>query len=300
MRTQDAITEFIRSRVLISPETLKWYRNRLGRFATTYVELPTSPEPLRDFLNTLSHLSDETARGYWRALRALYREICAQHQMPNPMLAVKRPRCQKKVMRTFSPESLFQLLTQPLNVRDKALLSLFLDTGIRAGEAVNLTWSDISGELIKVRGKTGQRLVPISAEIASQLNFLRAVSKDQHFVFTGKRGHLTYWGVYDIVHKACLRAGFQGKRLAPHTFRHTNGSLLVTAGCDLDTVQKLLGHSSIKETEKYVHQDIATIIRKHHSFSPMKLMHQAAQISLFDPEVSKEAEAIFKDSRGGE
>lgn len=311
MRTVDAMNQFLSNRVArCQPTTLKWYAWILGDFRKTCRKLPSSPEPIEGFLQS-SH-SNETWSGRFRVLRALYNfvcphcstrhlrrrkasasvEVCAQCGGRNPMESVASPPKSNKVMRTFSPEQLYPLFSQPLNLRDKTLLTLLLDSGIRAGEAANLTWDRVFCELIIVRGKTGERLVPISPATHHLLMQLRANNGTDGHVFMGRRGPpLAAEGIYRIVHRLCAVVGITGKRSSPQTLRHTAGTLLISAGCDLDTVRRIFGHSSTTVTEKYLHQNTASIIEKHHQFSPLKALYGRSQGILFDP--GQEAEAIL-------
>lgn len=294
MTTKQARDEFLASRLRLTPKTVRGYDLHLARFEAECPELPQSPQPIRDFLNNLP-VSDETARQYYRTLRAMYREVCSQHpRLKNPMTVVKSPLVKRKVMRTFSVPQLHSLFSQPLTVRDHGLLTLLLDTGIRAGEAASLIWEEVFAEFVIVSGKTGEGIVPISAETHQFLMRLRQQDGSDGHVFMGERGPLGYEGIYKVVKRLCHRAGITGRRSSPHTFRHTAGTLLIEAGCDLDTVQKILRHSSVKVTEKYVHQHMGPIIRKHQAFSPLKLVHGAAQGALFKEEIVAEAERILQ------
>lgn len=294
MLTREAREEFLSSRVRLRPRTMKGYGLHLERFEEHSPELPETPQPIRDFLNKLP-VGDEAAHGYWRTLRALYREICAQHpKITNPMPQVKAPPVSRKVMRTFSPEQLHHLFSQPLSVRDRALHDVLLDSGVRAGEAVSLLWENVFPDFVIVSGKTGERAAPITAETYQALMALKrenGAAGEQ--VFVGRKGPLTENGIYQIVHKACLNVGITGKRASPHTYRHTHGTLMLNAGCDLDTIQKIMGHSSVKVTEKYLHQTMAPIIEKHRMFSPMRQVQAAAQGALLEDEALKEAEAVL-------
>ncbi|MDP3062119.1 MAG: tyrosine-type recombinase/integrase, partial [Chloroflexota bacterium] len=181
MKTDRAVRDFIASRVLLRPATLRWYGRLLGRFARVCPELPQEAEGVALFLNSLQGqgLSDETVHGYWRALRALYRDLELRTGAPNPLQRMRAPRCRRRVMRTFQPQELFQVLARPLTVRNRTLLALLLDSGVRAGEVVGLEWSDVSEEFIHVDGKTGERLVPISPQVQTLLRLLRADAHGQ-------------------------------------------------------------------------------------------------------------------------
>lgn len=300
MLTKQAKQEFLRSRVRLKPKMMKGYDIHLTKFEGHSPKLPEVPQPIRDFLNNLP-VGDETAHAHWRTLRALYREITAQHpKIKNPMPLVKAPPRKRRVMRTFSPEQLSHLFAQSLSLRDRVLINLLLDSGVRAGEAASLLWEDVFPSFVVISGKTGERVVPISPDTYQAIMALKRKNGANGHVFMGKRGPLSYEGVYKAVRRACQRADITGKRASPHTFRHTFGTLMIAAGCDLNTVRITLGHSDIKVTEKYVHQNIAPIIEKHRMFSPLKLVRAASQRALFEDEALKEAEVLAERAWQGE
>jgi len=294
MRTKQARDEFLASRCRLRPNTVRDYGLQLSRFEAACPELPQTPQPIRDFLGSLP-VTDETARKYYRALSAMYRELAAEHPgLVNPMPSVKMAPLRRKVMRTFTLPELHQLLSQPLSVRDHCLLTMLLDTGIRAGELASMTWQDVFPEFVIVSGKSGEGMVPVSTELRQLLMRLRQRNGRDSHVFMGKRGPLRYEGVYKVVRKLCHQAGITGRRASPHTFRHTAGTLFIEAGCDTETVRRILRHSSIQVTQKYLHQNIAPIIRKHEMFSPLKMLRAAAQGMLFEDEAVAEAERMME------
>lgn len=294
MTTNEAKNEFLASRCRLRPKTVRGYDLHLARFEAECPELPQTPQPIRDFLQNLP-VADETARRYYRTLRAMYREVCSQHPgLVNPMPMVRLGPARRRIIRTFSLPQLHQLLTQPLSVRDQSLLTMLLDTGIRASEGASMIWEDVFPEFVIVSGKSGEGVVPISAELHQLLIRLRQQDGREGHVFMGKRGPLHYEGIYKVVRKLCHRVGITGRRASPHTFRHTAGTLLIEAGCDTETVQKILRHSSIQVTQKYLHQQVAPLIRKHRMFSPLKTLRAAAQGTLFEDEILAEAQRIVE------
>ena len=141
--------------------------------------------------------------------------------------------------------------------RNTAVVLLLLNAGLRCGELVSLTLSDVevssrSGR-IRVRGKGDkERVVPLNGVARRALSRWLEVrpAGETEALFTGQRGDpLSARGVQRIVKKVSLRAGLEG--VTPHTLRHTFGKGLVDAGVSLDRVAKLLGHASINTTKIY-------------------------------------------------
>ncbi|GAJ07791.1 unnamed protein product, partial [marine sediment metagenome] len=235
MRTRDAIEEFLLSRGGLRPRTLKEYQNHLELFERSFPDLPETPQPIQVWLNNFNGVTPETVHARFRTLRAFYKQLFLFHNIPNLMLQVRPPQLKRKAMRTFTDLELFTLFSLPLTPRESALLTLLLDIGPRAGECVNLTWGDITPGFVTLRGKTGERTVPISETTYRRL---AALSTGTSHVFLGKRGPLTYQGIYKMMRRLCQRAGISGRRSSPHTFRHSFATNYAAAeGCDPKVLQ---------------------------------------------------------------
>ncbi len=273
MRTEKAISAFLgscRSKNL-SPRTIEWYRGILRRFEGVFRILPTKPEPIEDFLGALEG-SAETRHGYFRGLRVCYRFTWARQGLekrgiPNPMAEISAPRRLKKAPRSLTMAELGYLLLIPLAPRDRALVNLLIDTGVRIGEAISLARDDIQEESIIVMGKTGEREVPISPETREQLLGLIVQNRQ---LFQGTKGPMTRSGGYRIIRLALRAAGISGKKCGPHVLRHTFGRQYIMAGGDLVSLQRILGHSDIKTTRIYAELDLRDVCHQHHRFTPLK------------------------------
>ncbi len=155
--------------------------------------------------------------------------------------------------------------------RDYAILKLFLNTGMRKHELLNLKYKDIklyNHQLcLEVRGKGGySRRQPIgSREVLSALKSYWVSAKlklkdDNPLFFTlGKHGPwrkkpLTSTAIDGIV-KKCAKLALIKKRITPHSLRHTFCTLGLRQGIDLRTMQALMGHHSISSTQVYLHTD---------------------------------------------
>lgn len=278
MTTRTLICEFLASRKArgLSPKTIAWYRALLEPFSRMCPSLPQDPGTIEGFLGALN-ASDETRHGYYRALRAFYRWISRRRGMPNPMDDIGAPRRRKKTPWSLTVAELGFLLAIPLSPRDRALVDLLVDTGVRVTEAVNLVRDDILEETIIVSGKTGEREVPISRETKEQL-----LSLGESPIFQGTRGRLTRSGAYRIVHLALKKAGIPARKWGPHTLRHTFGRQYIMAGGDLVSLQRILGHSDIKTTRIYVELDLRDVTIQHHRFTPLKLALRGSGMGHFE------------------
>jgi len=299
MLTQQAIQEFMLSRGGLRPKTQGEYRKHLAQFQRYFPDLPETPQPIQEWLNSFQRLAPETVHARFRTIRALYKQIHLWHpKIPNPMPLVRPPQLQPKAMRTFADEELYKLFSLPLSTRECALVTFLLDVGPRAAECANLTWDDLIPGYVVLRGKTGERVVPISETTYRRLLTLRnSPSGDQH-VFLGKRGPMTYEGIYKLVRHLCHEAGINGRRCSPHTFRHTFGTNYAAAeGCDPKVLQDILGHKDFKTTLRYIQNNPRRMAQNHRRCTPLKLLAAAAQGSLFETsQAVKEAEEILRKS----
>jgi len=294
MRTELALREFLASRIAanLSPATISWYKDRLLPFAKSCPTLPRRPEPVECFLAEVQG-SPETKYDVYRALKTFFKFMSSRRRLPNPMDIVQSPRRPKTLMPTLEIGELMRLLHSVESPRDRAIITLLVDTGVRASEVCSLLKHNIKQETVVVCGKTGWREVPISDEARRLLLQIAAISPDDH-VFHGHKGPITRHLIYAIVRRAMERAGIKGPKMGSHRIRHGFGKNFLVQGGDLRSLQEIMGHADIETTQKYATLNLTDIIKKHQKFSPLKAAHAAAQESFFDKnQVIKEAEAII-------
>jgi len=274
MKTIEAIGMFLANCELrnLSARTLEQYSQQLSYLSKFFEELPTKAEDIETVLVSLINVTQETKHFYFSTYRTFYNFLEKRHKTDNPMLDVTPPRMKNKIMPTLemSDIGLLSVFTKddtPKHKRDKALISLLLDTGIRSGEAVNLKRSNIHEEegYIIAEGKVGERIVPISASV---VKLLLELPTEDGYVFYGQRGRLTRNGVYEIVKKYLLKIGITGAKLGGHRLRHTFGRQYLVLGGDLRSLQMIMGHSNISTTTKYANLAIEDVIQKHHKYTP--------------------------------
>ncbi|GAI94551.1 unnamed protein product [marine sediment metagenome] len=225
MKTLAAIQSFLHNRRAqnLSPATLRWYEYLLGELDKVYPELPTDPCAIEAFLGSLADrkLSKESVHGYFRALKTFYRFLADRTGIPNPIARINAPRQEDgEEMQTLEPDELMRLLNSVAGakLRDRAILTLFVDSGIRCSELTGLRRQDIRTETIVVSGKCGKREVPISEETKRLLLALIDNSDSQH-VFLGHKGPLGKHGIYSIVRSYMRKAGISGPKQGPHRIK---------------------------------------------------------------------------------
>lgn len=258
MRTSDAIDIFLkykRARGLAS-ESIRWYQNILELFAQHCPNLPEEPEDIYNFLAQCK-AGDERRHGYYRALHAFYNYLDRRLKaFPNPMGLVDPPRRSQKQPRPITPEALHQLLIYPHRADVKAALFFLADTGARPGELWGLQLDDISktplGYIAKITGKTGTRIVPISAVT---YHLLEGVLPFRY----------SKWRLRRLISIAFDNAKISGSAI---NLRHTFGTFW--AGDEL-VLQQIMGHAHLSTTRIYRQIRIGTMVEQHYKYSPLKL-----------------------------
>jgi excisionase family DNA binding protein len=170
---------------------------------------------------------------------------------------LRQPEPRERILTEDEEERLLEACTGHL----KPIVLTALKTGMRKAEITDLRWDQVdlvNREIEVVRTKSGKkRIIPVSEDLYRMLRSLRDREENSDFVFqyvyqkTGKKRHLKYFR--RSFENACRRAGIKGFTF--HDLRHTFASRLVRAGVDLITVKDLLGHYSVKTTERYTHSN---------------------------------------------
>ncbi len=232
---------------------------RHGDLAAFLSELAGPPAPV-----AAATLGRKVAclRSFYRHLR---REGTIEH---DPTAELRGPRKSQRLPRVLSRDEVARLLrgpkgTDPRALRDRALLEVMYACGLRASEAVGLELGDVDLEegVVCARGKgSKERLVPIGRQAVAALQAYGRSGRPsllgarvESRLFLNHRGSgLTRQGLYKIVQGHARRAGLKDK-MSPHTLRHTFATHLLAGGCDLRSLQEMLGHADLATTQVYTH-----------------------------------------------
>jgi len=213
-----------------------------------------------------------TVRCYAQTLKALFAWLSREEdfeRLVSPTLAkrIELPKSDEQILETFTPEQLAAMLAvtadQVFAVRDRAIVAVLIDCGIRASELCGLmldsVWLDQDDSYIRVKGK-GRKERELSLGRSSRLALRRYItryrhpaSKTEQHVFLGRTGHpLTVSGLEQLITQLGERAHIKGVRCSPHTLRHTFAVQFLLNQGDLYKLSRLMGHTSVKITERYV------------------------------------------------
>ncbi len=234
-------------------------------------------------------LSGHAVNTYLRSIRAFWSWLVREEIITsNPFSRVKIPKPPKKMIATFSERQLATLLkvintATPAGFRDWAMILMLIDTGLRASELAGLTLKDINLDdgLLKVYGKGNkERVVPIGARVQRALwKYLQRYRPQPAnplcpTLFLIAAGNpITTDRLRAIIEKYARKAGIEGVRCSPHTFRHTFAISYLRNGGDVFSLQQILGHSSLNVVRIYVNLAEADVKACHRRFSPADNMN---------------------------
>ena len=264
----------------LSRNTLEAYRSDLLQFGAWLAErdlsaLTAGHADLAEFLSTLAAGRDgrpaaaTTIQRKVACLRSFYRHLRREELLDtDPTKDLRAPKRSQRLPQVLSRDEVAHLLSQPRGDdpgarRDRALLELMYACGLRASEAIDLEVRDVDLEagVLRARGKgSKERLVPVGARALGALRewlergrpALVGLGEESRLFVNQRGGGLTRQGLYKIVQRHAKAAGL-ADRMSPHTLRHTFATHLLAGGCDLRSVQEMLGHADIATTQIYTH-----------------------------------------------
>lgn len=247
-------------------DTLDKNRQVLTVFAQKCPTLPLGPQPILDFIRDLPW-AQVTKKKYYQVLRAFYNYLVDFHNITSPLTKRMVPRIPKHPQfRVLTREEIEKLFNAAETFQERMILLTLYATRVRVGELVSLTSERLFPTHIVVSGKTGTWEVPISKDLYSQLTLL-----GEGALFRDDQGKpMTRDGVYHRVAKCMKLAGITGKKLGPHTLRHTSLTHLYDETGDLPLVQEGARHADIRMTMEYTHPTAAKQREKLLAHDPLR------------------------------
>lgn len=203
------------------------------------------------------------------SLRRFYRYVLREQLIKeDPTLHLESPKLPRSLPKSLNEQEVEDLLkapdvSQPLGLRDRAMLELLYASGLRVSELVGVTVTEVSTQdgIVRVTGKGSKtRLVPMGAEAADWIDRYMRFARpellqkrlcDALFV-TNRAEGMTRQAFWHIIKRYAVLAGIT-KHISPHVLRHAFATHLLNHGADLRVVQMLLGHSDISTTQIYTH-----------------------------------------------
>jgi integrase/recombinase XerC len=287
----ESFLNYLRYERNCSAHTVEAYGRDLLQFAV-YINVHTENESfdprlidLDQVRNWLVSMLNEgiTASSVNRKLSALksyFKYLLKQDVVSeNPLSLITGPK-KKSVLPSFlRDKEISQLLDSDdfkddfKGIRDRLLLELLYETGIRRSELTGIKHADVDLDImqLKVTGKRNkQRLIPFAARLRDMLAAYletkrKLVTNDSGWLFVRQNGNpLSPKIVYYIVKKRLAAISTTGKR-SPHVLRHTFATSMLNDGAELNAVKELLGHSSLASTSIYTHITFEELKKVYHA-----------------------------------
>lgn len=205
------------------------------------------------------------------SLRSFYKYLFNNNLIKtNPFKYVSTPKKEKKLPKYLGVEELEIIFNTPdlntsLGQRDRLILEVLYATGIRVSELVNIKINDIDfyKKEIRILGKGNkERIDPFGDYCLDAMeNFINDGRKKilkkfnttcEYLIINGHGKKITTRGVEKILDNIIKKASLK-KHVSPHMLRHSFATHLLNEGCDILTVQELLGHESLESTQVYTH-----------------------------------------------
>ena len=281
---EDAIDSFYLTKTDRRPKTVTKYGNFVKQFKlfcnafqikyldefTTehaeifYKELTKEKRDPKGSTDRILRPKPRTVNYYLRKARAFFQEeLIKGHLEKNPMIVIKNLRVERQPPEYYTQEEIKAFFQQEMHHVYRNAFTVLLHTGMRFEELASLTWDDIDlgKKLIYVRPKEdfktktyrSIRSIPMNDVMIKLFNELSKKRDNPILPICSVEGKkFRERRLYYICNKIGKKAGIKGK-ITLHKFRHTFASQLVQNNVRIEIVQKLLGHSSIKETSGYAH-----------------------------------------------
>ena len=241
----------------LSPHTEESYVAQIAKFLNNFESVATKPSEISEkqiiaylsaIPNTASH------RAALCAIKYFYDKVGKQ---PRKLDRVNYPKKQNKLPVVYSVEEIQRLFNACENLKHKVVLSLLYSTGLRISELLNLKWEDIdrSRMIINVvQGKGAKdRQVMLPPNLIPLLEKYWKEYHSKTYVLNGQF-ELKYseTSVSSILKQLADKSGIK-KRIYPHLLRHCAFTHMVEAGTDINLIQRIAGHKSVKTTGIYLH-----------------------------------------------
>ena len=245
------LNEFLSSRRDgLSPETTRYYTGYLN-LARSVVGTRTTGHEVKHFLDSLQ-CSNGGKHAYYRALRAFYNWLYSPksghglNPQDNPILMVESPKVEKKILPSFTPEQIAYLMGQADCVRDRAIISLFSDSGLRLSELASIKPENIDWEnrLVKVWCKGSKEgLAPFGGRTESLLREWLS-----QYNPSGNIWGMDKWQIGVMLRVLRAKTGLPCNA---HTFRRSFATILANRGVDSIHIMRLGRWESISMVERY-------------------------------------------------
>lgn len=237
---------------------------------------------IREYLATLynKNLKRASIIRKFAVLKSFYKFLIVIDAIKtNPTTSMSTPKKDKRIPLFLTEQEIKNLLNLPnIDLRDKAMLELLYSSGIRIEEMVSINLKDVDfmSANIKILGKGAkERIVPVGDiclfAIKNYLDERRKKGLNYSInspLFLNKYGNrITQRGARKILHSLFIKSSIT-KKVSPHTLRHTFATHLLDNGCDINSVQQMLGHKNLSTTQIYTHVTLESLRKIYNKAHP--------------------------------
>jgi len=273
----------------LSKHTLTGYRRDLERLASWCAEQRIthwknlSPHHVRNYMGQRfrQNISGKSLQRELSSVRTFYSYLLREQAVEsNPAQGIRAPKTKRLLPPTLDVDQVGALLdtttSDPLEIRDLAMMELFYSSGLRLAELISVNTDDIDTQdtSLEVLGKGSKsRRVPIGQKaleaIANWLLIRPQLAKpDEPALFVSKRGTRIHRRTVETRLKRWSLNHGTNQNLHPHMLRHSFASHVLESSGDLRAVQELLGHADISTTQIYTHLDFQHLAKVYDAAHP--------------------------------
>lgn len=284
----------------LDPKTLKAYRIDLRQFFEYVRVMEPEKEKIEEYITKLhKDFKQKTVKRKLASIKAFYNYLEEEEILEeNPFKKIRVKFKETVTLPRIIPRNEIERLLNHMYrrqaenrkdkflLRDIAVVEMFFATGARVYEISNIRWDciDLNSGLIRIMGKGGkERYIQIGEpEIINLLRRYYAenetnIKKSGYFFVNCRGSRYTEQSIRFMIKKYAKGANIQ-RNITPHMFRHSFATYLIEEEVDISCVQQILGHSSIKTTQIYIHvaaQKQAEILKMKHPRKRMKIITAA-------------------------
>ncbi len=280
MSISDAIQEYVFDCKVrkLSPKTIDNYRKQLlylQRFLLSEYQIQNVEDVRSTHIKQFLAIMDDKGRkpryinDLLKVFKTFFRYLQTEsHIRENPTARIKNMKMPKVKILTFNNREIRDMLEYYkdrdfISVRNRTMIALFFDTGMRLNEVITMEANQIHEDYILVHGKGAkERLVPASPYLLKVLMQYRLV-REHHFasykipekyLFVSRTGKkLTAEAITKFLKMAAQGAGVNSQiRVSPHTLRHTFAHMQLKNGLDLYSLSRVMGHENVAITQRYL------------------------------------------------